>query len=47
MPEWLHKYGNVFSKNKSERMPIQKLYNYAIDFVEGAICKGDQSRADL
>jgi len=24
----------VFSKNKSERMPIQKLYNYTIDFVE-------------
>ena len=34
MPEWLHKYGNVFSKNKSERMPIWKLYDYAIDFVE-------------
>jgi len=35
VPEWLHKYRNVFSKNKSERMPIQKLYNYVIDFVEG------------
>jgi len=34
--EWLHEYGNVFSKNKSERIPIQKLYDYAIDFVEGA-----------
>ena len=33
--EWLHEYGNVFSKNKSERMPIRKLYNHAIDFVEG------------
>ena len=22
IPEWLHEYGNVFSKNKSERMPI-------------------------
>jgi len=27
----------VFSKNKLERMPIQKLYNYAIDFVEDAM----------
>jgi len=35
--EWLHEYGNVFSKNKSERMPIWKLYDYVIDFVEGAI----------
>ena len=32
--EWLHKYGNVFSKNKSERMLIQKLYDHVIDFVE-------------
>ena len=22
VPEWLHEYGNVFSKNKSERMPV-------------------------
>ena len=35
--EWLHEYGNVFSKNKSERIPIQKLYNHVIDFVEGAM----------
>jgi len=27
----------VFSKNKSERIPIQKLYNHAIDFVEGTM----------
>jgi len=27
----------VFSKNKSERMPIQKPYDHAIDFVEGAM----------
>ena len=27
----------MFSKNKSERMPIQKLYDHAIDFVEGAM----------
>jgi len=36
MPEWLHKYGNMFSKHKSERMPLQKPYNYAIDFMKGA-----------
>ena len=34
MPEWLHEYGNVFSKNKSEKMPIWKLYDHTIDFVE-------------
>ena len=37
VPEWLHEYGNMFSKNKSERMPIQKPYDHAIDFVEGTI----------
>jgi len=36
VPEWLHKYGNMFSKYKSERMPLQKPYDYAIDFMEGA-----------
>ena len=35
VPEWLHEYGNVFSKHKSERMPLQKLYDHAIDFIEG------------
>ena len=35
VPEWLHEYGNVFSKHKSERMPLQKLYDHAIDFMEG------------
>ena len=28
-------YRNVFSKHKSERMPLQKLYDHAIDFMEG------------
>jgi len=36
VPEWLHEYGNVFSKHKSERMPLRKLYDHAIDFMEGA-----------
>jgi len=35
VPEWLHEYRNVFSKNKSERMLIQKPYDHVIDFVEG------------
>ena len=35
VPEQLYEYGNVFSKYKSERMLLQKLYNYAIDFMEG------------
>jgi len=35
VPEWLHEYGNVFSKHKSERMPLRKLYDHAIDFIEG------------
>jgi len=26
----------MFSKHKSERMPLQKPYDYAIDFMEGA-----------
>ena len=37
VPEWLHEYGNVFSKTKSERMPLQKLYDHAIEFEKGAI----------
>ena len=35
VPEWLHKYENMFSKHKSERMPLWKLYNHTIDFMEG------------
>ena len=34
VPDWLHDYGNVFSKHKSERMPERKTYDYLIDFVE-------------
>jgi len=36
VPEWLYKYENVFSKHKSERMPLRKPYDHAIDFMEGA-----------
>ena len=35
VPEWLHEYRNVFSKHKSERMLLWKLYDHAIDFMEG------------
>jgi len=35
VPEWLYKYGNVFSKHKSERMPLRKPYDYDIDFMKG------------
>jgi len=35
MPEWLHKYKNMFSKHKSERMLLQKPYDHTIDFMEG------------
>jgi len=37
IPEWLYKYRNMFSKNKSKRMPIWKLYNHMIDFVKGTM----------
>jgi len=37
MPEWLHKYENVFSKNKLEKIPIWKPYDHVIDFVKGVI----------
>ena len=36
MLEWLYEYGNMFSKHKSERMPLQKPYDHAIDFMEDA-----------
>ena len=35
VPEQLHEYGNIFSKHKSERIPLQKLYDHAIDFMKG------------
>jgi len=37
IPEWLYEYGNIFPKNKSERMPIWKPYDHAINFVKGTI----------
>jgi len=32
MPEWSHKYRNLFSRTKSERMPLWKSYNHPIEF---------------
>jgi len=37
VPEWLHEYGNVFSKHKSEKIPLRKPYDHAINFEESAI----------
>ena len=36
VPDWLHDFGTVFSKTKSERMPTRKPYDHGIEFVEGA-----------
>lgn len=36
VPDWLHEFGDVFSKVKSERMPTRKVYDHPIEFVEGA-----------
>ena len=33
MPERLHKYGKMFSKHKSEKMPLWKLYDHAINVM--------------
>ena len=35
VPKIYWKYGTVFSKAKSERMPMHKPYDHAIEFVEG------------
>ena len=35
VPDWLHDYGDVFSKTKSERMPTHKPYDHPIDFIPG------------
>ncbi len=34
VPEHLHKFGDIFSKKKSERMPVCKPYDHGIDFVK-------------
>lgn len=37
VPEWVHDYGNVFSKKQSERMPERKPYDHPIDFEKNAV----------
>ena len=34
-----HKYWKVFEKKKSKRMPIRKIWDYAIDLKEGFVPK--------
>ena len=36
VPDWVHDFGDIFSKKRSERMPVRKPYNHGIEFVEGA-----------
>ena len=36
---WFHKYLKVFEKKKSERIPIRKIWNHAIDLREGFVVK--------
>ena len=36
VPKHYHDFGEVFSKTKSERMPVRKPYDHGIEFVEGA-----------
>ncbi|CDO69613.1 hypothetical protein BN946_scf184851.g1 [Trametes cinnabarina] len=36
VPEYLHEFGDVFSKKQSERMPVRKPYDHGIDLEEGA-----------
>jgi len=35
--EWLHEYGNIFSKTKSERMLLWKPYDHTIKFEKDII----------
>ena len=39
VPRWFHKYLKVFEKKDSERMPIRKAWDHAIDLREGFVLK--------
>jgi len=39
VPRWFHKYLKVFEKKNSERMPMRKAWNHAIDLKEGFVPK--------
>jgi len=42
VPRWFHKYLKVFKKKNSERMPIRKAWDSAIDLREGFVPKKDK-----
>ena len=42
VPKWFHKYLKVFEKKDSERMPMRKAWDYAIDLREGFVPKKDK-----
>ena len=39
VPRWFHKYLKVFEKKDSERMPMRKAWDHAIDLREGFVPK--------
>ena len=39
VPKWFHKYLKVFKKKESERMPMRKAWDHAIDLREGFVPK--------
>ncbi len=39
VPRWFHRYLKVFEKKDSERMPMSKVWDYAIDLREGFVPK--------
>ena len=43
VPRWFHKYLNVFEKKVSERMPMRKAWNHAIDLRKGFVPKKDKT----
>jgi len=42
VPRWFHKYLKVFEKKESERMPMRKAWDHAIDFREGFVPKKEK-----
>ena len=39
VPRWFHKYLKIFEKKDSERMPMRKTWDHAIDLREGFVPK--------
>jgi len=42
VPRWFHKYLKVFEKKKSEKILINKTWDYVIDLREGFILKKEK-----